>query len=106
MDDREDALKRLREKRDAYVAIFGPPGQPTPFGKVVLDDLDAFCTTWRESVHMDANKRMDPYTTIYRDGKKAVTLRIYEMIKWRESDGRPNDSSSSSDPATGGSSSA
>lgn len=88
MDENEQAreaqVERLRAKHEAYVKLFGPPGEPTPFGAIVLEDLDAFCTTWRESIHMDAQGRMDPYTTIYRDGKKAVALRIRKMIEWSE----------------------
>jgi uncharacterized membrane protein YgcG len=97
---REEHLNRLRTKRDAYVAIFGPPGSPTPLGAVVLADLDTFCTTYTESIHMDKAGRMDPYTTIYRDGKKAVALRIRQMINWSESygnsSGHSGDSSGSS----------
>lgn len=77
-------LARLRQKHEAYVALFGPPGEPTPLGAVVLEDLDRFCTTWSESVHFDNTGRMDPYTTIYRDGKKSVALRIRQMIDWSE----------------------
>lgn len=53
-------------------------------GEVVLRDLDVFCTTFKESIHMDRTGRLDPYTTIYRDGKKAVALRIHQMIEWSE----------------------
>jgi len=80
----QEQLERLRVKRDAYLKLFGPPGSPTPYGKTVLDDLDIFCTTYTESVHFDAHRRMDPFTTIYRDGKKAVALRIRQMIEWSE----------------------
>jgi hypothetical protein len=86
---REEFLQTLRHKHEAYLALFGPPGKPTPYGAVVLDDLDRFCTTFRESVHMDTTNRMDPFTTIYRDGKKAVALRIRQMIEWSE-DGHRN----------------
>ena len=89
--EREEGLARLRLKHEAYVALFGPPNKLTPFGKIVLEDLDAFCTTFRESIHMDRAGRMDPYTTIYRDGKKAVALRIREMINRSDI---PNDDSS------------
>ena len=92
-DERQEAIDRLRQTSEAYVALFGPPGKPTPFGGVVLDDLDRFCTTFRESVHYDATKRMDPFTTIYRDGKKAVALRIRAMLEWsadEHSDGNPD----------------
>lgn len=88
MDENEQArqaqLERLRLKHDAYVKLFGLPGQPTPLGAVVLEDLDTFCTTWSESIHLDAQGRIDPYATIYRDGKKSVALRIRKMIEWSE----------------------
>lgn len=93
-DEREEALIRLRQRREAYVALFGSPGKPTPFGEIVLRDLDAFCTTYKESIHMDSQGRMDPYTTIYRDGKKAVALRIRQMINWSEY----GDSNGNTDP--------
>jgi hypothetical protein len=84
-DARAQIVENLRRKKAAYVALFGPAGHPTPLGEIVLSDLDTFCTTFRESIHMDASGRMDPYTTIYRDGKKAVALRIRQMINWSES---------------------
>jgi arginine utilization protein RocB len=84
---REAAIERLRLKHEAYLKLFGPPGEPTPLGAVVLADLDEFCTTFRESIHMDATGRMDPYTTIYRDGKKAVALRIRKMLEWNNDNG-------------------
>jgi hypothetical protein len=74
----------LRLKRDAYVAVFGPPGEPNQPASVVLDDLDRFCTTWGESLKLDNTGRVDPYATIYRDGKKAVALRIRQWIEWSE----------------------
>jgi hypothetical protein len=78
------ALERLRVKRDAYLKLFGPPGARTPLGQVVLDDLDRFCKRGQESIHLDATGRLDPYTTIYRDGKKAVADRIHLMIEWSD----------------------
>lgn len=88
----EDALSRLRTKRDAYVKLFGLPGQRTPLGLIVLDDLDRFCKRGQESIHMDGGGRMDPYTTIYRDGKKAVADRIHLMIEWSENGNSSRDS--------------
>lgn len=91
--EQEEALARLRIKRDAYVKLFGLPGSRTPLGAIVLDDLDRFCRRGTESIHMDSAGRMDPYTTIYRDGKKAVADRIHLMIEWSEhdySDGNPD----------------
>lgn len=77
-------LERLRRRHEAYVKLFGPLGDPTPYGAEVLADLDVFCKTHDESIHMDSTGRMDPYTTIYRDGKKAVALRIRKMLEWND----------------------
>jgi hypothetical protein len=84
MSEQDEALERLRLKKDAYTKLFGTPDNLTPYGKVVLADLDAFCARNRETIHMDSNGRLDPYTTVYRDGKRAVADRIYLMITWSE----------------------
>jgi len=55
-------------------------------GQLVLEDIDRFCTRGVESIHMDREGRMDPFTTIYRDGKKAVADRIHAMIDWSGND--------------------
>lgn len=84
----------MRIKHDAYVKVFGPPGKPNPLAAIVLEDLDRFCARNRESIHMDSTGRMDPYTTIYRDGKRAVADRIHLMIAWSEnvdSSGNPDE---------------
>ena len=93
-EDRTAYLEALRKIREAYLALFGPPGEPTVFGRVVLEDLDRFCTTFRESIHMDLEGRMDPFTTIYRDGKKAVALHIRKRLETEYAD-------SNSHPDTG-----
>jgi hypothetical protein len=104
VNEHELHLKKLKERRNAYVAIFGDVGQPTPYGQIILDDLKEFCAVGRESIHMDSNGRMDPYTTIYRDGKKAVFERIIARLTWREPDAISSrsidhpDTISSSDP--------
>jgi hypothetical protein len=92
--ERQAHIQRLRDRRDAYVKLFGPPGEPTPYGKIVLDDLERFTTLWAESIHMTQDGSIDPYATIYRDGKKAVALRIHQWIRWSET----NDHSSGSSP--------
>ena len=89
---RDAALKRLQAVHTAYVALFGTLAEPTEYGRAVLADLDTFCTTYSESIHMDREGRIDPFTTIYRDGKKAVALRIRQMIDWSDH------GNSSSDP--------
>lgn len=81
---RLEHLERVRLKHDAYLQLFGTPGNLNPVGQVVLDDLDQFCTRGRESIHMDREGRLDPFTTIYRDGKKAVADRIHAMIEWSD----------------------
>lgn len=82
-DENEAARQAYLESRrllhDAYVTVFN-----NPVGQRVLEDLDRFCKRGHESIHMDAHGRMDPYTTIYRDGKKAVADRIHLMIEWSD----------------------
>jgi len=78
---RLDHLERTRLKHEAYATIFN-----NPVGKLVLDDIDRFCKRGDESIHMDREGRMDPFTTIYRDGKKAVADRIHAMIDWSGND--------------------
>lgn len=86
---REAQLQVFRDKRDAYVKLFGPPGEPTPYGKIVLEDLEKFCTLWTESIHRTSDGSIDPYGTIYRDGKKAVALRILGWLRWSENNEHP-----------------
>lgn len=88
----EAALNLVRAKRDAYVKLFGLPGHRTPLGAIVLDDLDRFCKRGQESIHLDSTGRLDPYTTIYRDGKKSVADRIHLMIEWSENGNSSRDS--------------
>lgn len=79
---RQDHLQKTRLKHEAYITLFGTLDNPNPVGALVLEDIDRFCRRGDESIHMDAQGRMDPYTTIYRDGKKAVADRIHAMIEW------------------------
>lgn len=79
-------MDRIRAKSDAYIKVFGPPGSPTDFAKTVLEDLQKFCRYGDETIHLDNSGRLDPYTTIYRDGKKAVIDRIYKMLDWSNFD--------------------
>lgn len=78
---RQEHLEKLRLKHEAYLTVFD-----NPVGQLVLEDIDRFCKRGAESIHMDAHGRMDPYTTIYRDGKKAVADRIHAMIEWSNHD--------------------
>ena len=32
-------LARYRQVRDAFVAVFGPPGKRTPHGAIILEEL-------------------------------------------------------------------
>jgi len=83
---RLDYIESRRRLHDAYATVFN-----NPVGQRVLQDLDGFCKRGHETIHMDKEGRMDPYTTIYRDGKKAVADRIHLMLEWSG-----NDNSSSS----------
>lgn len=78
---RQAHLEKLHLKHDAYFQTFN-----NPVGQLVLEDIDRFCKRGAESIHMDAQQRMDPFTTIYRDGKRSVADRIHAMIEWSGND--------------------
>jgi hypothetical protein len=86
---RQQYLESRRLLHDAYTKLFGMPGNINPIAQVVLDDIDKFCKRGDESIHMDREGRMDPFTTIYRDGKKSVADRIHKLIEW-SNDGNGN----------------
>lgn len=88
MDEREQALADHRKLQQAYVALFGEIGKPTPYGQLVLEDLERFTAFRLESLWKTADGSVCPYATLYRDGKQSVMKRIYERLRWRETDDR------------------
>ena len=82
-----EAIARQRLKRDAYVALFGPPGKPTPLGEVVLRDLERFVRYGDTAVTRDKTGRYDGGATAYNNGMQDVVKRIHLMIKWSEGHG-------------------
>lgn len=73
---------RLAQLHEAYLNVFGGPESRTPFGALILADLEVFTRFSQETISMDTLQRVDPYKTIYRDGKQAVVKRIHMRINW------------------------
>jgi hypothetical protein len=83
---RERTLQRYRTVRDAFVAVFGPPGQRTPHGKIILDELEKF-TNWTKLVReQDTTGQTDIYRTGIKEGRREVMQAIHNLIEWKESD--------------------
>lgn len=80
------ALARYRKVRDAFVAVFGPPGKRTPHGAVILEELERF-TNWRKPIREeDTTGRTDTFRTARKQGRYEVMQAIHNAIEWRESD--------------------
>lgn len=87
-------LARYRKCRDAFLALFGPPGQRTPQGQIILDELERF-TNWTKLIReQDTTGQTDIYRTGIKEGRREVMQAIHNLIEWKESD-HVNTSSSS-----------
>lgn len=84
--EREAALARYRKLRDAFVAVFGPPGQPNPQAAIVLEEIDRYCNRRAFSVALDTNGQTDVPRTFARMGLRDAADRIHRMIEWKESE--------------------
>ena len=70
-------LRRLRRRRGAYRALFGPnpEGLLTPEQEIVLADLKRFC-------HADSSCfDVDPRAHAMREGRREVWLRIQAFLQ-------------------------
>jgi hypothetical protein len=88
--EKAQALQRYRTLRDAFVALFGPPGAPTPHGDLVLKHLDKFCGRGSLNIVSDQTGATDIPKTFRNVGRREVADAIYDMIAWRESDADRN----------------
>ena len=77
-------IARLRILRDAFVAVFGPPGAPTVPGALVLDYLDHFCKRSAFSIALDNSGQTDVSRTFARMGLRQAADEIHRLISWRE----------------------
>ena len=89
--ERVRQLARIRSVRDAFLAIFGPPGARTPHGAIVLDELDRFCGTRKLINETDNVGQTDIYRTARKHGRCDVMQAINDLIEWKE----PKDANSS-----------
>lgn len=77
----EDELHRARTLQhtiNAYRRVFGPHGEPTPDGRIILDDLaEAFGTRMPAFLPLDGKPAVyDSHYAAIRDGQRSVTLHI------------------------------
>lgn len=84
--ERARQLQRYRSMRDAFVAVFGPPGQRTPQGAIILDELEKF-TNWTKLIReQDTTGQTDIYRTGIKEGRREVMQAIHNLIEWKESE--------------------
>ena len=77
-------VQRYRAMRDAFLAVFGPPGKRTPMGAIILEELERF-TNWRKVIReQDSTGQTDVYRTGIKEGRREVMQAIHEIIEWRE----------------------
>ena len=84
--ERARAIARYRSIRDAFVAVFGPPGQPNPPAALVLSYIDRFCHRSALDIATDKNDATDIPKTFRNIGRREVATAIHDMLSWRESD--------------------
>lgn len=82
--DYERQLAEYRRARDAFVAIFGPTGKPTPYGAVVLEYLDKFAGRGKLQIAEDRDGATDIPRTFRNVGRREVADAIHDMIAWKE----------------------
>lgn len=84
--ERGKQLQRYRSMRDAFVAVFGPPGKRTPQGAIILDELEKF-TNWTKLIReQDSTGQTDIYRTGIKEGRREVMQAIHNLIEWKESE--------------------
>src|SRR5579871_722110 len=89
--DRERFLQRCRTLRDAFVAVFGPPGKRTPHGAMILEELERFTNYTKLIREQDTTGQTDIYRTGIKEGRREVMQAIHNLIEWKESDsGNPS----------------
>ena len=81
---RQAQLERLRQTHEAYLKVFGPPGNRTVYGEVILKDLERFARFGDTAVTRDMQGRYDGGATAYNTGLQDVVKRIHLKIDWSE----------------------
>lgn len=80
-----ERLNRYRKVRDAFVEMFGPPGQRTPQGAMILEELEKFTNWTRPIREQDTTGQTDIYRTGIKEGRREVMQAIHNLIEWKES---------------------
>ena len=83
---RAEQQRRLRDRRDAYLAVFGQDGSRTIHQEIVLADLERMTRFGDTAIERDNTGRYDGGLTAYKAGLQDVMKRIYLRIRWREND--------------------
>lgn len=68
----------LGRRREAYRAVFGPPGEPDVAQRRVLADLAGFCRAQRSCFDSD------PRAHALLEGRREVWLRIQQTLRLTE----------------------
>ena len=92
-----EQLKVLRERRDAYLHVFGKEGTRTFEQQLVLDDLEALTKFGDTAIVKDSSGRYDGGLTAYKSGLQDVMKRIYLRLNWSEHGNRSRDPSNTDD---------
>lgn len=79
-------ITERRELRNAFVAVFGPPGEPTPPAQLVLAYLDDYSGRHNFRAALDLQGRTDVERTFMRLGIRDVVDEIHRKLNWKESD--------------------
>lgn len=87
-------ISRQRALRDAFLAVFGPPGKRTPHGATIIEHLELFTNYRRPITTLDSTGQTDVHRYFTAIGRQQVMQAIHNAIEWRESDVNTSGSSS------------
>lgn len=94
-ETRAAAVARLREKHEAYVAVFGTADKPTTGGAIVLADLERHAGFYGSPRYCprqgDRAGPVDPYGTLYNVGLQDMVKHIHRRIGWSQEQTEPED---------------
>ena len=84
LEERAAHVQRQRNKRDAYLSVFGETGKRNEEQELVLRDLERMTRYGDTAIERDNTGRFDGGLTAYKAGLQDVMKRIYLRINWRE----------------------
>jgi hypothetical protein len=77
-------IAKYRELHAACVQLFGPPGERTPLGKLILDTLETRFLFRKLPEAYDNLGRTDELRTFRIIGRWDVIQAIHDAIEWKE----------------------